>query len=344
MRSSTGKLFPAFVMLWAAIIVAAASLQSAAAWDPQHAADYLDGRQKAWFAWAPAQSADGPCVSCHTGLPYLVGRPALRRLLNEPTPTVYEVGLRQRLATHAGAKPDDALQNVETIFAANFLDGENQKKTFDQLWSLQKTDGPLKGGWWWYDVNLDPFETRSEFRFGAALAALAVGAAPSTIRDAADAQAGIRALSDYLNRDLPDQPLHARLAMLWASTTLPSIMSHATRDATVAEILRKQQPDGGWTLESLGPWNAHAAAPAPVDLGGSHSYATAFTAYVLTVAADNGARSATARALEWLRRHQDPQTGAWPAVSMNKKYPPGSMQESFLQDAATGFAVAALAH
>jgi hypothetical protein len=29
---------------------------------------------------------------------------------------------------------------------------------------------------------------------------------------------------------------------------------------------------------------------------------------------------------------------------MNKKYPPGSMEEKFLQDAATGFAAAALSN
>ncbi len=55
-------------------------------------------------------------------------------------------------------------------------------------------------------------------------------------------------------------------------------------------------------------------------------------------------RSSINRALDWLRVHQDPQTGAWPAVSMNKKYPAGSMQEKFLQDAATGFAAAALSN
>ena len=45
---------------------------------------------------------------------------------------------------------------------------------------------------------------------------------------------------------------------------------------------------------------------------------------------------------EWLKKHQDRQTGAWPAVSMNKVYPAGSMEEKFLQDAATAFAALAL--
>lgn len=69
----------------------------AADWNPRLAAQYLDGRQKEWFAWPQAASAEGPCVSCHTGLPYLLARPALRRILGEAQPTEYETGLLNRL-------------------------------------------------------------------------------------------------------------------------------------------------------------------------------------------------------------------------------------------------------
>ena len=43
-----------------------------AGWNPQLAAKYLDERQREWFAWPQAQSPNGPCVSCHTGMPYLI--------------------------------------------------------------------------------------------------------------------------------------------------------------------------------------------------------------------------------------------------------------------------------
>src|SRR6184192_3888876 len=46
-------------------------------WSPQLAADYLDSRQKEWFAWPAAKAPGGPCVSCHTGLTYLLARPVL---------------------------------------------------------------------------------------------------------------------------------------------------------------------------------------------------------------------------------------------------------------------------
>src|SRR5215212_9563819 len=74
-------------------------------WSPLAAARYLDTRQKAWFEWKPAQSADGPCVSCHTGMTYLLARPALRRALGETEPTEYERGLLDRLRAKAGSKP-----------------------------------------------------------------------------------------------------------------------------------------------------------------------------------------------------------------------------------------------
>src|SRR5262249_61719084 len=70
-------------------------------WNPALAAKYLDGRQEAWFAWRQAQSADGPCISCHTGMPYLLARPALRRALHDATHTLCEQGLIDARHSHA---------------------------------------------------------------------------------------------------------------------------------------------------------------------------------------------------------------------------------------------------
>ncbi len=48
------------------------------------------------------------------------------------------------------------------------------------------------------------------------------------------------------------------------------------------------------------------------------------------------------RAIGWLAKHQDPATGAWNSVSMNKVHPKGSMTSKFMTDAATGYAAAVL--
>jgi squalene-hopene/tetraprenyl-beta-curcumene cyclase len=274
---------------------------------------------------------------------YLLARPALRRFLHDSMPTKYETQLISRLKTHAGAKAG-SLQTVETIFAAMFVDDADARAhTFDQLWALQQHDGPFRGGWQWFgQPNLDPWETPAQNTYGSAFAALAIGAAPEQLRASAESQARIKELAQYLQNESQISPMHGRLMTLWASTKLPEVMTPAARQATIDELLRKQRPDGGWSLETLGPWASHPTAPKSLDVKRSDSYATAFTAYVLKVAGGKGASKQTDRALDWLRTHQDHETGAWPAVSLNKVYPAGSMEESFLQDAATAFAVLAL--
>src|ERR1044071_1599822 len=97
-------------MLGAAVLLVsgftlAASVHARDGWDPARAATYLDSRQQKWSVGPPAPSPDGPCVSCHTGMPYLLARPALRRFLHETAPTMHEVSLRDRLKAHAGSKP-----------------------------------------------------------------------------------------------------------------------------------------------------------------------------------------------------------------------------------------------
>jgi len=111
------------------------------------------------------------------------------------------------------------------------------------------------------------------------------------------------------------------------------------RTSLVDEVLAKQQADGGWTSESLGPWTPHPDAP---PASGSDAYATGFTAFALYKGGVSASHPALARALTWLRSHQDPATGAWPAVSMKKRRPTGSMEGLFMQDAATAFASLAL--
>jgi hypothetical protein len=313
-------------------------------WSPQAAARYLDERQKQWFDWKPALSANGPCVSCHTGLTYLLARPALRRVLKEERPTMYERGLLDRLRSNVGAKPPGALQDVESIFAAMFLAQEGDRramstdthKAFEQLWTLQQNEGPAKGAWKWYSANLDPWEHSGSSYFGASLAMLAVGLTPMDYQQRADARDHVAALTSYLSASTA-RPLHDRLALLWASSAYSGALSDSARASLVAEVFAKQQADGGWTVESLGPWTVHPDAPPAT---GSDAYATSFTAFALERA---GIRApGLSRALAWLRSHQDPASGAWAAVSMNKRRPPGSMEALFMQDAATAFAAIAL--
>lgn len=337
------------LLLVAAGVWMAALADSTPNWNPQLAADYLDGRQQLWSEWPRAQSANGACVSCHTGMTYLVARPALRRLLGESQPTKYETMLLSRLRSNVGAKPPAALRDVEVIFAALFLSSNDvgqktqspdTQKAFDQLWTLQQQDGPSRGTWKWYQADLDPWETADSLYFGASLAAMAVGTTPAEYRQRPEVRPNIDSLVQYLTAGMASQPLHNRVALLWASSRFTDLLSVSARQALIEEIFRAQSADGGWTAQSLGPWQAHDGAP---KTDGSSSYATSFIAYVLQQApgVDPHDRRLE-RALDWLRARQDPVTGAWTSVSMNKSYPDGSMEQSFMRDAATAFAAAAL--
>ena len=327
-------------------------------WNKRLVADYLDSRQKEWFEWKAAKAPGGPCVSCHTGLTYLLARPALRRALNERGQTAYETGLLDGLRARVGktevkeifpafAKEPLASQQmgVEAILSSLLLTLENPGSAeatlaFERLWRLQISEGKDRGAWAWFDLDLNPWEMPDSKFFGATVAALAVGSTPAEYRRRPEVRDHLAALTAYLQREQQSQSLHNRLMLLWASTKLPEALPAAMRRTVVDDLWRKQQPDGGWTMESLGPWKDHPAAPASV---GSNSYATALSAFVMQRAGVLTRPDARlVRALDWLASHQDPKQGSWPASSMNKQFEPGSIQIRFMDDAATAFAALAL--
>ncbi len=320
-----------------AVIVAPAF---AADWNPRLAADYLDSRQKEWFAWPRANQNAHPCVSCHTNMTYLMARPALRRALDESGPSEYETGLLAMLRSRVSKSTPAELYptakgaiagqevSVEAIFAALFL--PDSEEAFERLWKLQNPNG----AWAWNTANLDPWEMPESEYFGAALGAIA-----STREDDVRFQPNVAALKKYLREGLEKQPLQNRLMVLWASAMMRDLLPKSARSEILKGAYKAQQPDGGWTIASMGPFKDHPAAPAQP---GSNAYATAFTTFVLERAGVSQFDAHMEKALAWLKSHQNPQTGAWEALSLNQKYAPGSMQIRFMQDAATGFAVMAL--
>jgi squalene-hopene/tetraprenyl-beta-curcumene cyclase len=320
-------------------------------WSPKLAAQYLDSRQKEWFAWPAAKIYGGPCISCHTGATYLLARPALRRVLGEAEPTAYETGLKDALLARAGIGLKDALKaqkepvasqgiGVEAIFASLFLNPEKPaaRQAWDRLWSMQLHEGPAKGSWPWFDFDTDPYETADSGFFGASLAALAISATPPEYQARPEIKERIAELTAYLRTAAPAEPLHNRLLLLWAAAKLPAAVGDA-RQSIIDETLKTQQPDGSWTIAALGPWKDHPAAP---PANGASPYATAVAAFALEQAGVPRSDPKLNKALDWLRSKQDPQFGFWAADSMNKRREPGSMPEGFMRDAATAFAVLAL--
>jgi squalene-hopene/tetraprenyl-beta-curcumene cyclase len=344
-----------------ALFVLVAVSAFCADWNPRLAAQYLDSRQKAWFAWPTANKSGVPCVSCHTGLPYLLARPALRKALGESTPTLYEAvlldGLRATVVKTDGKTLlgdfkgllADQVFGAQAVLTATLLamDDATRGRTspeteaaFERIWGLQIRTGKLKGAWYWSDFDLDPWETADSTYYGAALAALATGVAPAGYQSRPEIQENIASLSGYLRSEQKTQPLHNRLILLWASAKLRDVLPEADRQGILDEVWRKQQGDGGWTMESLGAWKKREAAPPD---SGSNSYATGLAAFTLQEAGVRRSDPRMSRALGWLKAHQDVESGYWAADSMNHKHEAGSMPALFMRDAATGYATLALA-
>ena len=129
--------------------------------------------------------------------------------------------------------------------------------------------------------------------------------------------------------------------LLWASSELSGLLTREQQRSTILLIARLQNPDGGWSLPSLGRWErTDELSPDP----GSDGYATGLVTYVLQRAGVSPSQQNVSRALAWLVQNQDPTSGRWPSTSLNRERDPTSERGLLMADAATGFAVLALTH
>jgi len=346
-----------------ALLTLAAAPAFCQGWNARLAAQYMDSRQKEWDAWPMAMHSGVACVSCHTGLTYLLTRPALRQALGEKAgPTLYEDVLDASMrATVIRTDANDLFAGLkgpiigqvygaQVVLAALVLAMDDAprgklspegEKAFERMWSLQVKDGADKGAWPWSDFDLDPWETKDSTYYGAALAALATGLAPADYQARPDIQENVASMRAYLRENQKTTPLHNRLFLLWASSKLRDLLPQADKQAVLNELWSKQEADGGWSIQALGQWKEREAAK-PVATG-SNAYATALVSYAVEQAGVETSQASLSKALAWLRAHQDPQGGNWTAESMNHKHSTfGVMAEKFMSDAATGYAAAAL--
>ena len=355
------------------------------AWNKAAAAKYLDDRQSWWQDWPHAQKDHGTvCVSCHTQVPYALARPLLRGPLGEHAVSDPERAMLNSIiervnlgneaqtfysdAEHGPGKTKEA-RNAEAVNNALILASYDaaraksdaatgivyrtvptmhvaSRKAFAAMWSLQEQTGPKAGAWIWQNFHFSPWEAPESEYWGAAMAAVATGTAPDRYAYDPNIQPNLALLRNYLKREALSQPLVNRIALLWASSKLPGLMSGKERAALAQEILAKQHPDGGWCLTDLGTneegqlaWKRHDTTPFDQR---SDGYATGFTVLALE---DNGLNSpAVKRGLTWLTENQNKTEGLWPAWSDNVKSDSTSDIGKFMSDAATGFSILALEH
>ena len=345
--------------------------RAANSWDQKAAAAYLDQRASWWMAWPKAaRDHETFCVSCHTAVPYVMSRPALRGALGEEGPSANErrlldnvtkrVRLWKEVAPFYTDADRGAYKSVESrgtesvlnalILASNDASNsprnghlsEDTRAGFENMWAEQQTSGDKKGAWLWLRFKNEPWEADDSDYYGAALAAIAVGTAPENYRSNPEIQNSLKMLREYLNREYTAQTLSNRAVLLWASAKLPGLLDPARQKALINEVLNKQQPDGGWSLTSIsGDWKRHDGKPQEAR---SDGYAKGLIAFALQQAGISQENAQLKKGLAWLAANQNRSEGFWLAYSLNNNeehhISPDTVR--FMKDAATAYAVLAL--
>jgi squalene-hopene/tetraprenyl-beta-curcumene cyclase len=296
----------------------------------RQSAEYLD---RVAVEWTRKRN----CGSCHTNVPYLMARSALR----EPaSPGLGEVRtfFEHRVAhwddANKEAKPKWDAEVVATAQALAISDAVTTAKlhpltrrALDRMWTLQTKEG----GWDWLKCGWPPYE--HDDYYGAIVAALAAGYAPEDYAHGPSARQGLERLREYFRNTAPPD-LHHRTMLLWAATRLDGLMDGEQKEAAIRAIRAIQRRDGGWCLPSLGGWKRRDGSPNDPN-SPSDGYATGMLVFVLREAGVPASDPAIVRGVGWLKANERV-SGRWFTRSLNDD------KDHFIADAGTAFAVMAL--
>ncbi len=345
-------------------------VKDATTWSPKAAAAYLDQRSSWWMSWTgSARDHDTFCISCHTAVPYALARPALYAALQEQSPAPNEQKILDNVIKRVrmwrdvepfypdqtrGLPKTSESRGTESILNALILvwrDAPSGKLSpdarlaLDNMWALEFTGSDMKGSWAWLQFHNAPWEGDSQY-YGTTLAAIAIGSAPGDYRSEPAIQPKLKLLEDWLRTGMDAQTPLDRVVLLWASAKLPGLLSDERKKVIIEQTLAKQQPDGGFSTASMaGNWKRKDNTP--LDLR-SDGYATGLVAFALeqndTHSDVPQAHESLNRAIAWLAHNQNPEDGRWAASSLNKQRELDSDAGRFMSDAATAYAVLALAN
>jgi squalene-hopene/tetraprenyl-beta-curcumene cyclase len=273
------------------------------------------------------------CATCHTNVPYLMARPALKGKASDEEKEVRKF-FEGRVAAWDAGKKDGPAYVVATATALAVHDARTTgklhpttRKALDHIWPLQTKNG----AWNWLKCNWPPYE--HDDYYGAVLAALGVGMAPDGYAQSEKAKAGVEKLKGYFAKT-PPPSLHHKALLMWASLKLDSLMSKADREKTSKELLAIQKADGGWSLPSLGDWKGFDGRENDTKRP-SDGYATGLVMYVLRQAGLPADHAAMKKGVGWLKANQRI-SGRWFTQSLNTD------RTHYITHAGTAYALLAL--
>jgi squalene-hopene/tetraprenyl-beta-curcumene cyclase len=268
------------------------------------AAEYLDRSALNWMKTKK-------CATCHSTLFYMAARPALAAALPDSGEMrrFYEDYRRVRWKTKGPSEAQGFWPVVVgTGLTLNDLQTTGQlsdvaREVLDIMWTVQREDG----GWRWPHCDYAPLEI--DDHYGATLAALTVGVAPSKYAQTPQAQAGLEKLRIYLKNN-PPKSLHHRAMIAWCSIRIEGIATQAERDQALNDLLALQLDDGGWSTSSLLTDCKVRGNGEPLQTKTSDAYGTGFVIVVCRELGVPATDKSMARGIDWLLANQR-ESGKW---------------------------------
>ncbi len=272
------------------------------------------------------------CFTCHTNFIHQI---AVSDLEKKPahyfTVRGKLVELVEKRWKNSGPRWDAEVVMAATSLA--FHDRNNSGKlspvthtALDRIWKVQKPNG----GFDWLKCNWPPMESDDEY--GAVIAAVGVSAAPEEYLKSDSAHAGVKKLKDYLKKHRIEK-LHHRAMLIWAESLASGWISKSESNAIVAELLKLQNPDGGWNTPSLGDWDRDDGAKP--DKKTSDGYATGFALFILRKGGVSADSKSILNGLKWLKANQR-ESGRWYTRSVSRD------NKHFLTHAGTAMSIMAI--
>ena len=215
------------------------------------AVDYLEQGTLAW-------NGSRKCVTCHTNGTYMTVRPALSPQLGTPNDAI-RIHFVDQLEQFAKKSPEEQQQSVAPAQAIYLAAGlaewdahvthklsPETEQALSLMLKLQRENGT------WGSLDCWPPYESSDYHL-ATVAAMAVGTAPEWQKNLKDESliVAVDRLKHYLRTEAPKQD-YDRTLLLWASTRVHDLLPADRKNELVDMVLKKQQPDGGWSIRTFG--------------------------------------------------------------------------------------------